>query len=331
MTNSAKHSPNWKRITQLTLGWILALLITLFIINSVWTEADKFLRILVLGLSDIVWLVFAWFLLSIPRGLLMKVMSENLGVKLDFVDWYGLSMVTNMLALIMPARSDFLVSSAYLKRKYGFPITRYASMVYGNVILLAFVLSLEAIVGLIGISLVQGINNLTMWIVVSGLLIFAIVLVFLPSKWLTNEIWIISKLRAVLEGWESLRSRPGLLLKLGGLIVFSSIVFSFWMYISYTVLDFQVTLLPLFLAAITTQMSFFVTLTPGNLGIRETLVGFISEATGLGFAEGVAITLLQRAISSVSFTLVGGSFALFLMPGIFNSKSQEPINNTPNE
>jgi uncharacterized membrane protein YbhN (UPF0104 family) len=124
-----------------------------------------------------------------------------------------------------------------------------------------------------------------------------------------------------------MRSDPAFVLRVALLIVASSLAFTIWMYVSYRALDFEAGIVPIFFAAIATQMSFFFSLTPGNLGVREVVVGFVSQLTGLGFAEGVAVTILQRTVSTVAFAVLGLLFSLLIVSDLTSDSvsSQDTI------
>jgi uncharacterized protein (TIRG00374 family) len=94
------------------------------------------------------------------------------------------------------------------------------------------------------------------------------------------------------------------------LTVASTLCFTLWTYAAFRALHVEVGVAPVFFASVAGQMASYTNLTPGNLGVREAVLGFVTEALGIGFAEGVAVTLLQRAISTVLFVLVGGVFGL---------------------
>ncbi|MEJ2356045.1 MAG: hypothetical protein P8Y62_09150, partial [candidate division WOR-3 bacterium] len=121
-----------------------------------------------------------------------------------------------------------------------------------------------------------------------------------------------------IESWKKLRSNTILLVKLIFLEILGSILFAFWMFFSYHVLGFNINFPNAFLAGIACQMSYFFKITPGNLGIRESLVGFVSQITEIGFAEGVTVTLLQRAISTVGFSVLGLIASIFIIKNVLS-------------
>ncbi len=302
------------------ISWTLTAVLLGALARYVWRERETFGALLAVSPVHVAILCCISLTLSSIDALTRKLIIARLGKDLTFADWYGLPMVTNLVSLLVPARGGLLVGAAYLKKKYDLPLAHFASMIYGNAVLLALVLGLEGLLGLLLLGVTRGAWDARVIGIVAALVVMALVLGLLSGRALKGQSWPIRMLREALDGWQMLRSSPRLLATLALLIALNSMVFTGWMYVSYRALGFEVGLLPAFVAGVATQMSFFFTLTPGNLGVREYVVGFVSLTTGLGFAEGVAVTVLQRALSSICFLVVGGAFSLLLYRSLFRAE-----------
>ena len=311
-----------RRALRLAGAWALALALLLALAVYARDRPEIARRLLEVSAADLALLAGAWLLLSIPRSLIRRLMARRLGAELRFVDWYGLGMVTNMIALVLPARGDYLLSAAYLRRRYGLALSHFASMVYGNAVLMAGILGAEGCLVLLAMGLVDGRWSGPVLAVMGVLALAAGGAALLSTRLVPGGSWIGQKIRTALDGWHRIREDRALLLRLGFLMASSTLIFAAWMYLGYRALGFDVRLLPVVFAGLVSQASFFVNLTPGNLGVRETLVAFASEAIGLGFAEGAAVTLLQRALSSVMFLLLGGGFGLVMFKDLLAATRQ---------
>jgi uncharacterized membrane protein YbhN (UPF0104 family) len=295
------------------LTWIVAIAFLVAAVYGMGAEREKLTRLLKVNVYHTALLVGACLLLFIPSGLTRKLMARRLGIHLVFLDWFGLLIVSNFINLFVPARGDLVLSSAYLWKKYGMPITRFGSMIYGNMVLVAAVLSMEGCLTLLVLGFMERLWSIEVWAIVTIMGVGSMFLAFFPSRLLRGENFIVARLRAGLEGWEILRSDLALMARLIVLVMWGSAVFAVWMYLSYVALGFEVRIVPVVFASVAIQMSFFFSITPGNLGVREMLLGFVSQVIGLGFGEGIAVTILQRAVSVVVFLVVGGFFSILVL------------------
>jgi uncharacterized membrane protein YbhN (UPF0104 family) len=300
-------------------SWALSLCLCAAILYHLRNEHEKFLQLLSIRPGQLILLSSLCAALFLPAGLSRKLMAKRLNIRLTFLDWYGLLMVTNLLGLFVPARGDLAMSALYLRRRYGLPVIHFISMVYGSAILLAFCLSLTGALCLLVFAAGGVSPNFSVIGIIAAVGFLSLLLGWLQPSLLRGESWFVSRLRAALEGWERLRSDSRLLVQLTLLSLSGIALFALWMFASYRALGFEVRFLPSTLAGVVVLLSFFVSITPGNLGIREILLGFTSEVLGLGFAEGVAVTLLQRAVSILVFLCLGGFFSLFIMQALTQS------------
>lgn len=294
------------------LAWGSALVVLAVLAATLSREGDKLARLGEISPAAAVTLVALCLLLFLPNGLIRRAMAEHFGVRLRFVEWYGMILFTNLLNLALPARADMAFTAGYLKSMHGLSLANFAAMTYGNAVLFASVMVVEALLGLAWIAWDSGYWNARVlgFAVMMGLL--AATLLLLPRLPIRGTGRIASGLRRALEGWQSLRQAPRLLPRLARHMVLGSLIFAAWMFVSYRALGFDVDVARVLVAGVVVQLSFLVVLTPGNLGVREALTGFVSQLIGLGFVEGVVVTLLQRAVSLLVFCVFGGLFGLTL-------------------
>lgn len=304
-------------------AWALALALLVALALYARDRPEILRSLLEVSALDLALLAAAWLLLSLPRSLIRKLMARRLGAELRFVDWYGLGMVSNLIALVVPARGDYLLSAAYLKRRYGLAISHFASMVYGNAVVMAGILGVEGCLVLLAMGVVHGRWSGPVLAFMGALVLAAAAAAMLSTRLVPGRGWLGRRLRTAIAGWQWIRDDRPLLLSVTALMAASTVIFAAWMYLGYRALGFEVRLLPVVFAGLVSQASFFVNLTPGNLGVREALVAFASEVMGLGFAEGAAVTLLQRALSSLIFLLLGGGFGAVLFRELLASRPPE--------
>ena len=294
------------------MSWGCALLVLILLASTLTKEGDKLARLADIAAGDLLALLVLCLLLFIPNGLIRRGMAAHFGAHLSFVEWYGMILFTNLLNLVLPARADMVFTAGYLKKMHGLSFAHFASMTYGNAVLFASVMVVEALLGLGYIAWDSGYWSSRVVGFATAMGVLALVLLLLPALPIGGDGGVAKGIRRALDGWHSLRQAPRLLPQLARYMVLGSLIFAAWMYMSYRALGFEVEMARVLVAGVVVQLSFLLVLTPGNLGIREALTGFVSQLIGLGFTEGVIVTLLQRAVSLLVFTVAGGLFGVLL-------------------
>ncbi|HQO08875.1 MAG TPA: lysylphosphatidylglycerol synthase domain-containing protein [Clostridiales bacterium] len=104
---------------------------------------------------------------------------------------------------------------------------------------------------------------------------------------------------------------------LGGIILFS-----LRMYISFDIAGHEISLYHAFMIGVIANLSFFLSFTPGGLGVKE---GFIAGVSYILFGDaslGVVASLIDRAVNLL-YTIITGSMAIKIIDKRFFSEKTE--------
>ena len=103
--------------------WIKAMSIIAFItiavllVKYVYTQKDDFIKILYLK-SEYLFGIMGLSLLSPLWGFrYRKIAVEQMGGKLDLIDWFGIPAIVNLLSYFLPFRGGVALSAGYYKKK----------------------------------------------------------------------------------------------------------------------------------------------------------------------------------------------------------------------
>ena len=109
---------------------------------------------------------------------------------------------------------------------------------------------------------------------------------------------------------------------LSGVVLFFLICVLFYIYFSSLSINVDLPTLVVFYALF--NLSIFVTITPGNLGVREIACGFISEQMRIGMAQGILVSTLVRVVETcivfVFGLIFGGADLLYHRKDYFELK-----------
>jgi len=310
VTPGEKLSSRWRRRIISTLQWLSVAFIALLLFIYIYEERQKFLRLMDITLPYLILLACLCGMLFIPTAASRKSMGDKLGFGLSINEWYGISIYSNLSSFVLPSRGDALLVAAYLKSRKNFPVSYFATMTLGNAILMAAILLMVALISLIVYGMLHSTWHYELMLL-SCLALLVVLSLFLIDKIHLRQAGRTARvLGRALTAWRLIRTDRMLMVKLILLIITGTAIFVAWTYYSYIALGFPVDLVSMIFIGVIMRMSFLVSLTPGNLGIRELVLGATSDMLGLGFTEGVAVTLLQRAVSLLVMTVL----ALLYLP-----------------
>ena len=205
-----------------------------------------------------------------------------------------------------------LARASYLKHRHRFPYARFVSVIGASYLLFFWVAGMAGI-----ITLVLSLERSTIyWQVLSffGAVVLVIsTAVLLPSVRLPGGTRLSTTINNALEGWDLIKNDP-LLLGTLALYTLANICIngiSFWL-ASVALYGTALSVGTVFLLSLFSSFSMLVRITPGNLGIFESIVSLGSGVLGVGVGLGLMVSLLIRAASLIPIFTLGPLFSLVL-------------------
>lgn len=309
----------WKK----ALSALLFLALVLLLVWYVWQNRGEMSALLPLS-KQTVWLLLLLALLScVLNALYHREFLRTFGLKLTVVDWLGVVCVSNAIAYVLPLRADLVFSAAYYKKKSGLAYTKSVSMAGGNIVFGVGMALLQVLIALLAIGLQKGVWPAALWLVT--LLGLAATVVFvLFARFLTGRFSAVLEkhhlVREVAQGFNALLGRPSLLLRLTAIQLASNAVNLFMTMVCFGQAGLQVSFFEAMFYAGVSWLSGVVAIVPGNIGIKESILGVSTMLLGAVFQNGVAASLLIRVAVMAVYLALG---LLFAWPVYRNLRGKE--------
>lgn len=307
MTAERKPFP-WRKAISLALFAALLLLLCWYLYQN---RADM-ASLLSLSAADVLKLLGLAFAGLVMNCVYHKLILDTYHVPMTLCDWMGAVCVSNMIAYVLPMRGDLVFLGAYYKRSMGLRYTRSLSMLGGNI-----VFGVGFALGQMGVSLVltglwQGRWPLILWLC-WGLGALALAALIVAARMLEKRpIGALKRfklLRDVAGGFNALTRDRSLLWRVVCCLAVSNAVKVLFYMAGFSAIGVGVTFYQaMFYSGVSWLASIF-SIVPGNLGIKEGLMGAAARLMGDVFQSGVAASLLQRAAELVAYLVMGLVFA----------------------
>jgi len=249
------------------------------------------------------------------RGLALAVYVEHLGPRLNFLEWFGLSIMSTVSNLLIPVSGGMMARAGYLKARYRFPVSYFSALLAASYLMIFLVSGLS---GLIILGVVWVIHGAAVeWLAVVllvGMAVGPLVLMLIPVERipLQPDRRIIRWLRSALEGWGQIRANRSLLLKQLAVITLQQLVQAASLFFSLRMIQRPVPYTSTLLMGVLANLATFVRITPGALGIREGVTGLAAELVGLSAAQGLSAALVSRLGQTAIIVVLGPVFAFVL-------------------
>lgn len=235
-------------------------------------------------------------------------------VHLTPVEWFGLSVGGAFTNLITPYAGAAIYRGGYLKLRYEYSISRFASLLAANVIINYFISGIVGSIVLIALLIQAG--QSVQWQILAlmaVILVAPIVTVVFPLDWLPipAESRIMRAIKQMLDGWKAIRTAGGLLVKQSLISLAITLLQAGSFTVGLLAVRQPAQFVHLLLASALTNIA-RVTPVRDLFGLSEFVAGVSTQLTGATVAEGVTASLLVRLGNWAVVFVLGPFFTVLL-------------------
>ncbi|MBW2630455.1 MAG: flippase-like domain-containing protein [Deltaproteobacteria bacterium] len=277
--------------------------------------------------SILICLIISRILFQITNGLILREVASKFNIVLTIKEWFGLPFVTAMGNYITPFSGGMIARASYLKYRHNFSYAQFVSVLGASFLIFFWIAGMTGIITLI-LSLER---SAIYWqlIFFFGAVVLSISMVaILPSVKLPGNNRLSTLINNSLEGWDFIKSDLFLLTKLA-LYTLANIFIngiSFWL--AFVALyGTSLSVGKAFLISLFSTFSILVRITPGNLGVFESIVSLSSGILGVGVSPGLMVSLLIRAASMIPIFTLGPIFSFVLTRELAGNKRRNDDDN----
>lgn len=310
-----------KKLIKPFLVIILLLLFILFL-NAFWEDLKS---VRIRSWSDLAFASFFFILLTITNGYVNNVIWRKQQLELSFHEWYGLNIVNTFANFILPMRGGLIPVATYLNKKHNYKYSSFITFLSAIYIIVFWVNSLAALIALIILYRTEQFFTLPL----TGFLlaVFAsltVIILFSPKVPLTGVSYI-DKFLGLINDWHTLRKIGGIKRKIALFALINVVIISFGTYFQFRALGYEITFLSSLILGIIGGFSLLLSITPGNIGVKEGIVALTSSVLGVPAWQTVVVGVLDRIIGFTIATLIAPYFLSKLSISLRSSGGSEKI------
>ena len=273
----------------------------------VWNYRDLFYSILRIKPGYVIILLCLFILVQLVNGYRVFMIVRFFGAHIKTFDWICLPYITSYLNYL-PVNAGSGATAVFLKKKYNLPYTKFVSMSGALLLLQMFCFSTSGLLLMTFIRIVKGHTN---GYAVMVLLFIAAAVIgtrFVPVGFVKGESRVSNWIKSALTGFEDLRKEKSLLLSLMINSYLQLALMGLTIYFTFMSLGLLVDYLDGLLLGIFTSVSKYNFLFPGQLGLREIFIGFVTKMVQGSFNDGIIVAVTDRVISGVATIFLGNIF-----------------------
>lgn len=297
---SRTRTARWRRIVEQVAGVAILVAVGWYL----WQRRDTISQVVDVSASVVITLaigiLLSWVVVSWQTFLLFRAQ----GVAIGFFENLVVSTATG-LGNYLPMRLGTLIRIRYMKRVHRLRVARFGSMLGMRVVLMQSASGVLGLIGVIGVWLTQGrfsvvLAGLFFAIFAVSALAFSLRLPRAASTGLVRRVW-----NDFVEGFEVTRARPGVALQVLALLVVQYALLAWRLDVSLAAVDVEASFFLLAMLGPLTGLVSAVAVTPGGIGVREALIGYVTYEVGMTFDSGMIAAAVDRAVILCLIAVLG--------------------------
>ena len=317
-----KLPKNWKKLLSMALFVVLVGLLGWY----VYRHWDEMSGLLTLDGRTVTLLILFALCGCVMNCVYHRIILSVYDVPLDLVDWMGVVFVANAIAYVLPMRADLIFSATYYKRAKGLAYVKSVSMAAGNVVFGVMFALLQMLAALLCAGFLNGQWPLLLWAVLgvgaAGVAVFLWLALRLEDHqpaFVRNH----KLLRDVITGFNALLRNRKMLRQLLLCLIVNN-VFQILLYMEcFRAVGMPSPFHQVLLYNSLSWLSTVLSIVPGNIGLKEAVLGVAASQMGALFQSGVAASLMQRAAVMIVYLVMGLAFAWPVWRRYIRGKKEE--------
>lgn len=270
------------------------------------TNKDSFSALSNVTIVSMLLIALGRCLMFLSNGLFTKWTAEAFTRKLTVGEGTYVGILSAIGNFFGPLLGGASIRAVYLKKVHNLSYSKFTSTLMGYYLILFTANALCAISALVFID-TSAQRNLLLTVFIGWFLILvAMMFIKLPKKEKAERISskkIFNRLVKIVyeieDGWRTISSNKKLLVRLATLAIFNFAAILFMSFIEFRALNIGITLPSLVLYTSFISVSLLISLTPGAIGVRETMLFFISSTLMISAAEILQVAVIDRGVNFI--------------------------------
>jgi len=309
----------------------------LFVITGlllfIYWNTELFYSLKQISLFDLSVLFFFGLIAIYVNSSQFRYLAEIFSLRLKFKEWFGLAVANTMHNYYTPARGGTVLKAVYLKKSHNLAYSNFISLTAGTYLLGFFLASASAILFILVSFLLHQEFYKTVFFISIGLgAATAIIGSFSLNVKFSNVFQKIPRLHIfflnVEKGISFFKKNKRFLIKILLFKFLFILIMAIKLYWAFKAIGIETNLVNILIVQSLVVFSMVLSLTPGNLGIREGIIGLLAAMLDIPLKEAVLGAFVDRAVMMCMVIFLGLIFTKVLTGELekqtSSTDSQEP-------
>jgi len=286
-------------------NWLTLIFLFIFAFYF-WKNKEIFKPLLLVPVASLIGVALTKIAFNFSNGLFLKWSIEVFTKKIQFLEGVYVAILSAIGNYFGPLLGGATIRAVYLKKVHNLSYSYFASTLAGYYLILFAANCVLAIISLLNIERTPFVSSLLIFFTVWLAIMILLMLIRLPNinkfkRFEKNKAskFIIKALYETETGWRLIQKKRHLVLKLLMLAMLGFAITFVTGLIEFNAVSAEISLAGLGLYTAISTTSMLISLTPGAIGIRESLLLLTSSAVGVSREQILQVAVIDRGVTFI--------------------------------
>lgn len=304
------------------LGHLISLALVASLIYYIYSKWDIFVASANISWRHVVVIILCVFLGWGTNAITVMYLLRLERIQINFREIL-LVQLTAMLVNYLPMRIGSMLRFYYFKKIHGLEYSRMGGLTALRILFLVTITGFLGFISLAGLKIINQTEGYILSVIFAGMLCIPIMLWILPIRLrnfpenhlgrLTNNFF---------SGFAKIRAKPRLAILLLWLTLCQFAILSARLFFSFDAMQVQLSPWILLLLAPISFLLSFLKISPGNIGLREWIIAFLSLLAGYQFENAIFAGTLDSTVTMACTFIFGPVASWFVWLRLKNGKAE---------
>lgn len=283
----------------------------------IYWNADLFYSLKQISFIDLGVLFSFGIIAILINSTQFRYLAEVFNIRLKFREWFGLAVANTLHNYYTPARGGTVLKAIYLKKSYNLAYSNFISLTAGAYLLGFFLASLSAAFFILISFLLYNEFYKTVFLISIGLVVATAIIGFF--SWKVEWSAVLKKFSRlhnfvlnVEKGLLFFKKNKRLLIKILLFKFLFIVIMAIKLYWAFRAIGVETNLITVLIIQSLVVFSMVLSLTPGNLGVREGIIGLLASMLDIPLKKAILGALVDRAVMMCIVIFLGLIFTRIL-------------------
>lgn len=242
------------------------------------------------------------------RGLFHWQVMRSLDVGIPMNEALALNFAGTMMNQLLPMPVGLSYRAAYLKNKFDFPFSLFASTLAALFIYWLLVSATMGMLSAIWYHNTKGVFDVWVYGILAIVITGCVAMFIIPKFVATNgesKGWFATRMRRIIKGWQAIVGSKKLIGSASIVVILSTVVSATAMYISFRIFGIAIELPGALLLMASQRIGSLIKLTPGAVGYQEMVGVYFTTILAPTATQAAVVFLLVRIVNTSIGVLAG--------------------------